>query len=298
MPAPTAAEIFSGLSAFPLTPFRRAADGTDTVDLDAVSSLVARCASAGAQSITVLGSTGSYAYLDRTERRDVLEAAVAASPGSPVLAGVGALRTSAVLEHVRDAEAAGADGLLLAPVSYQPLSEDEVVGLFDDVCRRTELPVALYDNPRTTGFRFTPELYGRIAALPQLAAVKIPPLPEDPAQARDVVAAVRTEVPDDVALGISGDPSALRGLTSGCAAWFSVIGGVLPGAARRLVERRDDTELTPLWPLMATHGSLRVAAAAAEHLGLAPRDCLPRPLRGLDEDARAHVADALETVQP
>lgn len=295
MPSADSATLFSGLSAFPLTPFRTAADGSDAADLDAVASLVARSAAAGAQTITVLGSTGSYAYLDRGERRTVLETAVAAASETPVLAGVGALRTSAVLEHVRDAEAAGAAGLLLAPVSYQPLSDEEVFGLFHEVCRRTELPVVLYDNPRTTGFRFTAELYGRIAALPQLAAVKIPPLPEEPPQARNVVAEVRAAIPDDVALGISGDPSAARGLEAGCEAWFSVIGGVLPGAARRLVERRDDAELAPLWPLMAAHGSLRVAAAAAEILGLAPRDCLPRPLRGLDDDARARVAEALES---
>ncbi|MDZ5076459.1 dihydrodipicolinate synthase family protein [Nesterenkonia sp. HG001] len=289
----------TGLSAFPLTPMRRSGthpSAAEHLDEEAVAHLVARAAEAGADSVTMLGSTGSYAYLDRAERRRVVELAVAHAAGTPVLAGVGALRTSAVLDHVRDAEEAGAAGVLLAPITYQPLSADEVFELFRTVCAHTELPVVLYDNPTTTGFRFTPALYGRIAALDGIASVKIPPLPADPVEAQDVVDAVRAAVPQHVTVGISGDPSAARGLRAGCQAWFSVIGGVLPEAAARLVRTGDDAHLAPLWPLFAEHGSLRVAAAAAEHLGLAPADCLPRPVQGLDPNARHRVAEALEAL--
>ncbi|GAB3191054.1 dihydrodipicolinate synthase family protein [Nesterenkonia suensis] len=286
----------AGLSIFPLTPFRTAADGTDMIDLEAVGSLVTRCATADVDSITMLGSTGSYAYLDRSERQQVLETALAHAGDTPVLAGVGALRTSAVLEHLRDAEEVGAAGLLLAPISYQPLSAEEVFGLFRTVCEHTDLPVVLYDNPRTTGFRFTPELYGRIAALPGVASVKVPPLPAEPHEARAVVDTVRNVLPEHVTVGVSGDPSAARGLRAGCEAWFSVIGGVLPQQAAHLMRTGDETPLAPLWPLFAEHGSLRVAAAVAEHLELAPPDCLPRPVHGLDETARARVVEALESL--
>lgn len=50
-----------------------------------------------------------------------------------VHAGVSALRTAHALAFAEDAAAAGARGLLLAPQSYQPLTDDDVAGLYTDV---------------------------------------------------------------------------------------------------------------------------------------------------------------------
>ena len=58
--------MFTGLSAFPLTPL-----ASDEVDEAAFVRLVQRLAAAGVDSITALGSTGSYAYLGGDERRRV-----------------------------------------------------------------------------------------------------------------------------------------------------------------------------------------------------------------------------------
>ena len=65
----------------------------------------------------------------------------------------------------RDAEAAGADGLLLAPVSYTPLLDDEVFEHFRAVAGATALPICIYDNPATTGFTLPPGA-GRAAGGP------------------------------------------------------------------------------------------------------------------------------------
>ncbi len=120
----------------------------ESVDLKALGRVVNRVAKAGADSLGVLGSTGNYAYLSREERRAVLEIAVeAASGGVPVLAGIGAVRTRDVLVFAADAQNAGASALLLAPVSYQKLSEAEVFGLFDTVAAESDLPIVVYDNP-------------------------------------------------------------------------------------------------------------------------------------------------------
>lgn len=116
---------FAGLSAFPLTPLRG-----DTVDERAFVGLVERLVVAGVDPITVLGSTGSYAYLDAEERAHVARLAVEHAGQAPVFVGVGALRTSQVLRNVASAEDAGAKGVLLAPVSYQPLTPEDVFELF------------------------------------------------------------------------------------------------------------------------------------------------------------------------
>ena len=99
--------MFTGLSAFPLTP----ADAEGVVDTAALGVLLDRLCGAKVASIGVLGSTGGYAYLDRIERQRAVDAAVECVAGRvPLIVGVGALRTSWAQELARDAERAGADG--------------------------------------------------------------------------------------------------------------------------------------------------------------------------------------------
>ncbi|WP_261164498.1 dihydrodipicolinate synthase family protein [Microbacterium sp. Marseille-Q6965] len=293
---------FRGLSAFPLTPLR-----DDRVDEVAFAGLVERLAASDVDSITALGSTGAYAYLDTDERSRAARIAVERAGDKPVFVGVGALRTSHVLRNVAAAEDAGAAGVLLAPMTYLPLTDDDVFELFRAVSERTTLPVIVYDNPSTTRFTFTNELYGRIAQLPGIASIKIPGVPTEPFAARAHVATIRAVLPPHVTVGVSGDASAAGGLLAGCDAWYSVIAGTLPEAALRISDaaagddaeaaRAESDRLAPLWELFGRHGgSLRVIAAIAEHRGLVPPGCLPLPIRGLSGEDLAEVirvADAL-----
>ena len=290
----------SRLSAFPLTPMR-----DDKVDEQAFTSLIDRLVDAGVDSITALGSTGSYAYLTHEERALVAQLAVEHAGETPVFIGVGALRTSHVLANIDAAESAGAAGILLAPMTYQPLTDEDVFQLFRTVSAHTDLPVIVYDNPGTTHFTFRVELYERIAALPGIASIKIPGVPADPTAAREHVAAIRAVVPEHVSIGVSGDAFGAAGLNAGCDAWYSVIAGTLPKPALKITRaaqqgKTDEAlvqsqRLSPLWDLFAQFGgSLRVTAAIAEYLNLAPARCLPLPLQGLTDAHRAHVHDVVD----
>lgn len=292
--------IFTGLSAFPLTPLH-----DDHVDERAFTGLIERLAAAGVDSITALGSTGSYAYLTPEERARVAKLAVEHAGSTPVFVGVGGLRTSHVLAHIDAAEQAGAAGVLLAPMTYQALTADDVFELYRTVTEHTELPVIVYDNPGTTHFTFTTDLYARVAELPGIASIKIPGVPTNPEEAREHVAGIRAVVPEHVTIGVSGDAFAATGLNAGCEAWYSVIGGTLPepaltitraAQAGRTSEAVAESErLAPLWGLFTEFGgSLRVTAAIAEHLGLAPHQCLPLPIQGLTEAQRARVAQVVD----
>ncbi|MFD6055167.1 dihydrodipicolinate synthase family protein [Agromyces sp. NPDC060279] len=293
--------MFTGLSAFPLTPLH-----DDQLDERAFAGLIERLVAAGVDSITALGSTGSYAYLSPDERARVAHLAVEHAGPTPVFVGVGGLRTSQILSHVASAEAAGAAGVLLAPMTYQPLTADDVFELYRTVAEFTKLPVIVYDNPGTTHFTFTTELYARIAELPGIASIKIPGVLVDQA-AQHRVAEIRAAIPEHVTIGVSGDAFAAAGLSAGCDAWYSVIGGTLPEPAltitraalrgERAAAFTESERLAPLWSLFAEFGgSLRVVAAIAEHLGLVPERCLPLPIQGLDGPQRARVAAVVEQI--
>lgn len=294
--------MFTGLNAFPLTPV--SATG---VDQDSFARILDRLLTAGVDALGVLGSTGSYAYLDIAERRSVLRLALSRAGRTPVMVGVGALRTRDVLALAHDAEDAGASGLLIAPMSYQPLKEAEVMHLFETVCAAVRTPICVYDNPGTTRFVFTDELHARIARLPNIASIKIPGVPSDQQAANERVMRLRGVIPPHVSIGISGDPSAARGLNAGCEVWYSVVGGLFPEIALQLTRaarsgkaqaaERVSNGLEPLWRLFQRHGgSIRVIATAAFLLGLCREDSLPLPLHllhGRDRDEVAEVLAAL-----
>lgn len=288
-----------GLNTFPLTPLR-----DDAVDETAFAGLIERLVSAGVDSVTALGSTGSYAYLSTRERAAVARLTVKHAGQVPVVVGVGALRTSDVLANVAHAEEAGAAGVLLAPMTYQPLTPDDVFELYRTVTEHTDLPVIVYDNPGTTHVTFTLDLYRQLADLPGIASIKIPGRPGSIAATTARIAEIRAALPHHVTIGISGDAYAATGLIAGCDGWYSAIGGILPEQAIAITRaaamgHRDEAlaaseRLAPIWELFADlGGSLRVIAAIAEQLGLVPAHCLPLPIQGLTGQQRTRVAAAL-----
>ncbi|GAA4943465.1 dihydrodipicolinate synthase family protein [Streptomonospora halophila] len=293
--------MFTGLSAFPLTPTT-----DDGIDEAAYERMVGRIAASGADSVGALGSTGGYAYLGRRERARAARLAVRSAGTVPVMVGIGALRTRDVLENAEDAQQAGASAVLLAPMTYQPLTDDEVFGLYEDVAAHLSVPLVVYDNPVTTHVSFSDELHGRIAHLPGVASVKIPPVPADPGEARARVAGLRAAVPADVTIGVSGDGAGADGLLAGCDAWYSAVAGVLPEACLAVARaaaageaeraRALSAELDPLWELFVRYGSYRVISAIAVELALACEPNLPRPVRPLDAAGRRAVAAALDTI--
>jgi 4-hydroxy-tetrahydrodipicolinate synthase len=284
----------SGLSAFPITP----SDADGRVDADALRRLLEPLATAGVDSIGLLGSTGTYAYLSRDERRRAVAIAAEAIGGRvPLLVGIGALRTDEAIRLAQDARAAGADAGLLAPVSYTPLTEPEVEAHFSAVAEASGLPLVLYDNPATTHFRFSPDLIGRIARQPGIVAAKC--AAPDPAHAAAGVAALQAAVPAGFPIGFSGDWNVTEALIAGGAAWFSVAGGLFPRTCLAIVRavaageteraRMLNAELEPLWTLFRTHSSLRVVYAMADLMGLCRAEP-PRPIQPLPPEVVAEIA--------
>ena len=290
--------MFSGLSAFPLTPMNE--NGLDEV---AFARLIERLSAGGVDAIGALGSTGNYAYLLPTERMRIAQLAVAHAGPVPVMIGIGALRTRDVLALAEQAQHVGASAVLLAPVSYQALSSEEVFTLYETVTRTLSIPLCVYDNPGTTHFTFSDELHGRIAQLPNVRSIKIPGVPLSAEAAKARIDRLRARIPSHVTIGISGDAYAAQGLNCGCEAWYSVLGGLFPETALALVRAaqagdgsevlRQSERLQPLWALFKQYGSLRVMATAARLMGLVTSPALPLPLQPLNDAGCQQLAKLL-----
>jgi 4-hydroxy-tetrahydrodipicolinate synthase len=146
----------------------------------------------------------------------------------PILVGVGALRTDEAVRLAQDAKAAGAAAGLLAPVSYTPLTDDEVFEHFAAVARESGLPCASTTIPGTTHFRFGPALVGRLSRLPGSSPQRARPGAESVAAH---LADLRGVVPDGFPLGFSVDWNSVEALIAGGDAWYSVAAGLSPRPA-------------------------------------------------------------------
>ena len=293
---------FRGLSAFPITP----ADADGRIRQPDLRALLCRIAEAGVDSVCVLGSTGGYAYLDPAQRRLAVETTMEAIGGQvPVMVGAGALRTDVAQSLARHAQDHGADALLIAPISYTPLTEDEVFAHYAAIAESSSLPICIYNNPTATHFSFTADLLVRLSGIPQIRAVKMP-FPPDGDFALEI-AGLRARLPEGFSIGYSGDWGCAAALLAGADAFYSVAAGTWPAEMLRLVRAaqsgdasdtaRIDAAFQPIWSLFRTAGSFRVVHRAAALLGLSdaqpPRPILP--LQGQD-DALDQAMKALAAI--
>lgn len=153
------------------TPFR--ADGS--LDEPMLAALMDFSVSQGVHGILVNGSTGEWFSQSPAERRRVAEVAVDAVAGRvPVVVGVTATTAAEAVELARHAEAAGADGVLATVPPYVHPSADETVAFYAEVSGATALPFMVYNWPRGVAVDLAqiPGLMARLAALPQVAAIK------------------------------------------------------------------------------------------------------------------------------
>lgn len=286
-----------GLSAFPITP----ADASGRVDTVALRRLIDRLTAARVDSIGLLGSTGIYMYLTREERRRAIEAAQEQCGGKTrVVVGVGALRTDEAIRLAQDAKALGAAIGLLSPVSYAPLSQDEVFEHFSTVARESGLPICIYDNPGTTHFTFSADLVAKLSQVPGIVGIKNPPPPEG--QMAQHLAAQRSATPQGFAIGYSGDWCCTEALIAGADAWYSVLGGTLPKVCLKITRaaqagdvaeaRRLDAALAPVWGLFRKHTSQRTVYEIARQLGLSNAEP-PRPILPVCDAGKQDIAAVL-----
>nr|WP_315596324.1 4-hydroxy-tetrahydrodipicolinate synthase [uncultured Cupriavidus sp.] len=151
-----------------VTPLRN-----EQVDLDAAQRLATHYAAAGVDGLIVLGTTGEGGLLTDAERFMLTAAVLEAVDGVlPVMAGVGGVATHAVCEQVRRLDRLPLAGYLVPPPYYLRVSDEGIAWHMRSVASQTGKPLMLYNVPKRTGCTISPELAWRLAAHPQIVAIK------------------------------------------------------------------------------------------------------------------------------
>ena len=146
--------IFKGAGVAIVTPMK---DNLD-VNYDKLEELIDFQIKEGTDSIIIAGTTGESSTLSMEEHRDVIEAAVRfAKRRVPVVAGTGSNCTKTAIQLSKEAEEAGADGLLIVTPYYNKATQAGLIGHYTQIAKEVKLPIIMYNVPGRTGCNILPE---------------------------------------------------------------------------------------------------------------------------------------------
>lgn len=153
-----------------VTPFT--ADGT--VDYDAYARLVDIQIEAGTHGILVNGTTSEPSTLSVEERNRLVDVALEAAAGRrPVCAATGSQSHAETVILTEHADRAGVDALLIVTPYYICPPQRGLVAYYNDLGRRTSLPMMIYHIPGRTAVSVDLETLASIVeATPHLIGIK------------------------------------------------------------------------------------------------------------------------------
>jgi 4-hydroxy-tetrahydrodipicolinate synthase len=143
------------------------------VDTTSLTRLVDHLLDGGVDGLFILGSSSEVAFLPDGHRRVVLDTVLGHVAGQvPVLAGVIDMTAPRVLDHVRVAVEAGADGIVATAPFYTRTHPAEIAIHFRTIAARAGVPLYAYDLPGSVHSKLGADLLLELAAEGVLAGLK------------------------------------------------------------------------------------------------------------------------------
>ncbi|MBO8150761.1 dihydrodipicolinate synthase family protein (plasmid) [Rhodococcus sp. ZPP] len=287
-----------GIVAYPVTPFSE--DGK--IDTPRLHALVTKLVDDGVHAIAPLGSTGESAYLEEHEWDAVVDTTVAAvGKRLPVVVGASDLTTANTIRRAEYAQRAGANSVMVLPVSYWPLSDREIKAHYKAISDAIDIPIMVYNNPATSGIDMRPELLAELfETVDNVTMIK--------ESTGDITRMNRIKALTDGELPFfnGSNPLILKALQAGAAGWCTAAPCLRPQPCLDLFTAMDAGEfnraqqiyesLRPLLEFIVAGGLPTTVKAGLDILGTKVGD--PRaPLLPLDEADRTTLSDLLDSTR-
>lgn len=216
-----------------VTPF----DADGAIDLKRAQELAANLIDLGNDGLVVNGTTGESPTTSDQEKADLVRAVVeAVGDRATVVAGAGTYDTAHSKHLAQESEKAGAHGLLVVTPYYSRPSQAGLTAHFTAVAEATDLPVMLYDIPPRSIVPIEVDTLFRLAEHPQILAVK---------DAKgDLLAGSEVISSTDLAYYSGDDALNLPWLSVGATGCVSVIGHVVAGRIRAMIDAYEDGDVS------------------------------------------------------
>jgi 4-hydroxy-tetrahydrodipicolinate synthase len=274
-------------------------DAQGRVKTDVLGKLASDLIKAGVHGLTPLGSTGEFAYLNRTQRESVVQATIeAADKRVPVIAGVASTATADAVEQAKRWQELGADGILAILEAYFPLKDAQVEAYFRAVADAVDIPVVIYTNPQFQRSDLSLDVIARLSEHPRIRYIK------DASTNTGRLLSIMNRAPRMKVFSASAHIPAAVMLIGGVG-WMAGPACIVPRESVRLYElcragkwaeamrlQRD------LWRINEAFARFNLAAcikAGLQIQGYAVGDPVP-PQAALSADERRQVADILADV--
>ncbi|GAB3331460.1 dihydrodipicolinate synthase family protein [Larkinella ripae] len=202
-----------------LTPFT----ATDELDLPLFVKNLHAQLEAGVHGLIIAGSLGEVSTLTGPEKLSLLETALETVNGRvPVIMNIAEAATREAIRSAREAENAGADGLMLLPPMRYFADSYETVEFFKAIAQETSLPIMIYNNPIDYKIMTSVAMFEKLAELPNIQAVK--------ESTRDLtnIARMRNAFGDRYRLLGGVDTLALESLSAGADGWVAGLVDAFP----------------------------------------------------------------------
>jgi 4-hydroxy-tetrahydrodipicolinate synthase len=160
--------LFKGCGTALITPVT--ADG---VDFQALETLIRFQLSENIDALIVCGTTGEPSTMSAEEKESVIKFAIKkVKKRVPVIAGVGSNSTAATVKAAADAEAWGADGVLIVTPYYNKCTQGGLISHYTAVADAVSIPIIAYNVPGRTGVNLLPATFRKLAEHKNIAAIK------------------------------------------------------------------------------------------------------------------------------
>ncbi|MDE6671886.1 MAG: 4-hydroxy-tetrahydrodipicolinate synthase [Ruminococcus sp.] len=161
--------IFTGAGIAIITPFNE--DGS--VNYDRLGEMIDYQIENNTDAIIICGTTGEASTMTDEEHLNCIKYAVEKTAGRvPVIAGTGSNDTKYAVELSKEAEAVGADALLLVTPYYNKTTQKGLIMHFTAIADAVNIPIVLYNIPGRTGMGFEVSTIKKLAEHKNIVAVK------------------------------------------------------------------------------------------------------------------------------
>ncbi len=156
------------------------------LDTDSIPRLVRFVRGTGVNGMTILGVLGEAGRLADAERSRVLAAVIEAADGRiPVCVGVSHASTDRAIANAREAQAAGAVAVMLAPPPLARATDAAIRRHYLAVADAVDLPVVVQDHPASSGVQMSVDLLLSLATeSPRCRTIKLEEEPTPPKAGR------------------------------------------------------------------------------------------------------------------
>ena len=151
--------IFTGAGVAIVTPMNM--DGS--VNYEKLAQLIDFQIENGTDSIIICGTTGESATLSEEEHSEVIRFCIKhVNKRVPVIAGTGSNCTATAVKLSKEAEADGADGLLVVTPYYNKATQNGLIAHYTAIANAVSIPIIMYNVPSRTGCNLLPATVAKL----------------------------------------------------------------------------------------------------------------------------------------